>query len=134
VDEKLAGQIVLRKHWNLFAWVTILPSIPFPQAGRWAGANGAGSRLGESRGLPGIMLETQDICVAACRFYERYGFELGGSDRLLYKPSRLKRMKSPYSGTCCSELEPETTALQEVLCLFPRHRRRNHFTEGCRIR
>jgi len=37
-----------------------------------------------SRQLPGIMLETQNNNVAACRFYERCGFELGGFDRHLY--------------------------------------------------
>ena len=67
-DGKLAGQIILRKNWNLFAWVDDI-------AVEWA----------ESRNLPGIMLETQDVRVAACRFYERFGFELGGFDRLLYK-------------------------------------------------
>jgi streptothricin acetyltransferase len=35
--------------------------------------------------LPGLMLETQDINVKACRFYERMGFVLSGFDRHLYK-------------------------------------------------
>jgi ribosomal protein S18 acetylase RimI-like enzyme len=35
--------------------------------------------------LAGIMLETQNNNVAACRFYERCGFKLGGFDRYLYK-------------------------------------------------
>lgn len=39
----------------------------------------------QSKGLPGIMLETQDINVPACRFYERFGFILAGFDRLLYQ-------------------------------------------------
>ncbi len=38
-----------------------------------------------SKQLPGIMLETQNINVAACRFYESCGFKLGGMDRFLYK-------------------------------------------------
>ena len=36
-------------------------------------------------GLPGIMLETQNNNVAACRFYESCGFHLGGFDRELYR-------------------------------------------------
>ena len=37
------------------------------------------------RGLPGIRLETQDNNVPACRFYEAYGFHLGGFDCDLYR-------------------------------------------------
>jgi ribosomal protein S18 acetylase RimI-like enzyme len=36
------------------------------------------------KNLPGIRLETQSNNVAACRFYYRYGFRLGGFDRQLY--------------------------------------------------
>lgn len=38
-----------------------------------------------SIGVPGIRLETQSTNVTACRFYERYGFVLGGHDRYLYQ-------------------------------------------------
>ncbi|MEW6644145.1 MAG: GNAT family N-acetyltransferase [Pseudomonadota bacterium] len=34
--------------------------------------------------LPGVRLETQSNNVAACRFYQRYGFRRGGFDRFLY--------------------------------------------------
>ena len=34
--------------------------------------------------LPGLRLETQSNNVAACRFYYRYGFRLGGFDTRLY--------------------------------------------------
>jgi hypothetical protein len=37
------------------------------------------------RGLPGVMLETQSVNVAACRLYERCGFVLGGFDACLYR-------------------------------------------------
>jgi ribosomal protein S18 acetylase RimI-like enzyme len=36
------------------------------------------------RRLGGVRLETQSNNLAACRFYERYGFALGGYDRHLY--------------------------------------------------
>jgi len=35
-------------------------------------------------GLSTIRLETQNTNVPACRFYERYGFKLGGYDQYLY--------------------------------------------------
>jgi ribosomal protein S18 acetylase RimI-like enzyme len=38
----------------------------------------------KSRQLPGVMLETQNNNVAACRLYESCGFQLGGFDRCLY--------------------------------------------------
>jgi len=33
------------------------------------------------------MLETQDVNVQACLFYQSYGFTLGGVDNLLYRAS-----------------------------------------------
>jgi hypothetical protein len=33
----------------------------------------------------GVMIETQDINVPACLFYQQYGFTLGGVDRLQYR-------------------------------------------------
>ena len=35
-------------------------------------------------GMPGFMLETQDVNVPACRLYEKAGFILGGVDKKLY--------------------------------------------------
>lgn len=34
--------------------------------------------------MPGIMLETQNNNVAACKFYEKCGFVIGGFDFLVY--------------------------------------------------
>ena len=45
------------------------------QAQRWA----------QDRSLAGIMLETQDNNVSACKFYESCGFQLRGFDAYLYK-------------------------------------------------
>ena len=42
-------------------------------------------------GLPTIRLETQSNNVPACRFYQRYGFKLGGFDRYLYSALDLQR-------------------------------------------
>lgn len=35
--------------------------------------------------LPGIMLETQNNNVRACKFYESCGFTIGGFDNFLYR-------------------------------------------------
>ncbi len=45
------------------------------QAIRWA----------RERGLPGVVLETQNINLAACRLYESCGFVLRGFDGYLYR-------------------------------------------------
>jgi ribosomal protein S18 acetylase RimI-like enzyme len=44
-------------------------------------------------GLSAIRLETQSNNVAACRFYQHYGFVLGGHDRFLYR-----ELDDEYSG------------------------------------
>ncbi len=86
VDGWLAGQILVHENWNRLAiiWdITVDP--PFRR-------RGVGRRLIEEavawargRGLPGVMLETQNINVAACRLYESSGFVLGGFDACLYR-------------------------------------------------
>ena len=85
-DGQLAGQIILFKNWNGYAYVDDLAvqsemrrrgigRALMQQAIAWA----------KARQLPGIMLETQNINVAASLFYERCGFVLGGFDRFLYR-------------------------------------------------
>jgi streptothricin acetyltransferase len=86
VDERLAGQILVQEHWNRFAMIwDIAVDPPFRR-------QGVGRRLIEQavswarkRGLPGLMLETQNINVGACRLYEACGFVLGGFDTHLYR-------------------------------------------------
>jgi streptothricin acetyltransferase len=85
-DGQLAGQMILFKNWNGYAYVDDLVV-----EGRFR-RHGVGRRLidqaiiwAKAHNFPGIMLETQHINVAACRFYERCGFVLGGFDRFLYR-------------------------------------------------
>lgn len=85
IDGRLAGYIALSKAWNGFAEVD---DIAVDREARRAGVAKAlvdrAVSWAKVRGLPGIRLETQSNNVAACRFYERYGFELCGYDRHLY--------------------------------------------------
>ena len=86
VNGQLAGQILVHENWNRLAIIwDIAVDPPFRR-------HGVGRRLIEealawarSRGLPGVMLETQNINVPACRLYESCGFVLGGFDACLYR-------------------------------------------------
>ncbi len=83
---QLAGQIILWKNWNHYGYIEdIAVDVNFRR-------QGIGRRLIEQaitwakdRGLPGLMLETQNNNIAGCRLYEACGFHLGGFDRELYK-------------------------------------------------
>ena len=86
INGQLAGQIDVSKHWNAYAWIGDffvdvhlrkrgVGHIMMQKAVDWA----------KVRNLPGIMLETQNNNVAACRFYEDFGFRLHGFDTYLYK-------------------------------------------------
>ncbi len=84
-DGALAGQIILRKNWNKLAYVEdIAVDARFRRQGIGRALMSRAVEWAKSQGLPGIMLETQDVNAAACRFYARFGFVPGGFDRLLY--------------------------------------------------
>lgn len=86
MDDQVAGRIVLKKYWNGYEYVEdIAVNRPYRKLG-------VGQRLlqqavawAKEKGLPGLMLETQNNNVVACRFYERFGFKLRGFDTALYK-------------------------------------------------
>lgn len=84
-DNQLVGQAVVVKNWNDLAMVWDL------RVDAHMRRKGVGRELlaacedwAKSQGLQGLMLETQDTNPSACQFYERYGFVLGGVDRMLY--------------------------------------------------
>lgn len=86
MDDELSGQIRVLKNWNGYAYIDDIAIEP-----KYRG-RGIGRALMErtiewakTRGFPGMMLETQDNNVPACRFYARCGFELRGFDTHLYK-------------------------------------------------
>lgn len=85
VAEQPFGQIALRKNWNRCAFIEELSvDARFRQRGVGRALMDQGVVWAKGKNLAGVMAETQDINVGACLFYERYGFRLGGFDRMLY--------------------------------------------------
>ncbi|RKN85749.1 GNAT family N-acetyltransferase [Paenibacillus ginsengarvi] len=80
------GRLNVKRNWNAYACIEDLA------VDREYRRCGIGRRLmelaiawAESAGMPGVMLETQNHNVAACRFYESCGFAIGGFDCKLYQ-------------------------------------------------
>jgi streptothricin acetyltransferase len=85
-DGQLAGQIILRKNWNGYAYIEdIAVDTHFRRQGIGRLLMERAAKWAKSKNLPGIMLETSSINVTACQFYEHFGFKLGGFDRFLYQ-------------------------------------------------
>ncbi|RPI32206.1 MAG: GNAT family N-acetyltransferase [Chloroflexota bacterium] len=84
--DQVAGMIILRKNWNNYAYIEYV-TVDSHFRGQGAGVllMERGKEWAREKGLPGIMLETQNNNTRACRLYERCGFVLGGFDRYLYK-------------------------------------------------
>ena len=79
------GQIRLRKNWNKYA---LVEDIAVSKSHR---KNGIGTKLmqkavewAKENELSGVMLETQDTNLLACRFYNKLGFQIGAVDTMLY--------------------------------------------------
>ena len=86
VDGLIAGQIRLRRNWNQFAYIEdLVVATPFRRRGLGRALIQTAIQWAKARRLPGLMLETQNNNVAACRLYQTCGFELSGFDRLLYQ-------------------------------------------------
>lgn len=85
LDGRVVGRLMMSRTWNGFAYID---DIAIDRLARRRGAGTALMRAAlewaRERGYPGIMLETQDTNVNACRMYLRHGFVLGGCDRYHY--------------------------------------------------
>ncbi|MCU4989495.1 streptothricin N-acetyltransferase SatA [Bacillus cereus] len=86
LHNQIIGFIILKKNWNHYAYIE---DITVDKKYRTLGV---GKRLVDQAkkwvkegNMPGIMLETQNNNVAACKFYEKCGFVIGGFDFLVYK-------------------------------------------------
>lgn len=82
VDGQLAGQIKLITWWNGYAYIDDLIVNPqFRGHGVGKALMEAAIQWSRERRFPGIMVETQDDNVAACKLYDSCGFILGGFDQ-----------------------------------------------------
>jgi streptothricin acetyltransferase len=86
VNDQPAGQIKMIKWWNEYAYVDDLIIAP-QYRGRGVGKSliAEAVRWSREKRFPGIMLETQDDNVAACKLYQACGFVLGGFDAYTFK-------------------------------------------------
>lgn len=85
-DDQPAGQIVVKKNWNGCAYIDdVLVDVHYRRRGIGRALIQRAIAWAAEKNLPGVMLETQDNNVAACRLYEKCGFILGGFDRFLYR-------------------------------------------------
>jgi len=85
-DNIYVGHIRIREYWNKNCFVDDIA------VRRDFRRMGAGKKLIEQamvwakeKDLKGLMLETQDNNLVACRFYQKCGFALGAVDTLLYR-------------------------------------------------
>ena len=83
---RVVGRIALTRHWNEFAYVNHLVVEPtFRRSGVGRALVLQAVEWSQAERLAGVMLETQNNNVAACRLYERCGFRLSGFDQDLYR-------------------------------------------------
>lgn len=86
IGGEIAGVMRLSENWNRFALIEDLHvDAGCRRRGVGAALIGAAVDWAKARGLPGVMLETQNNNVAACRLYQSQGFVLAGFDANLYR-------------------------------------------------
>lgn len=84
--EQAVGHIVLRKHWNGFGYIDELAvDRPARRAGVARSLLERARAWSEECSLAGVVLETQNNNLAACRLYENFGFVVGSVDHLCYR-------------------------------------------------
>ncbi|MFS2222381.1 GNAT family N-acetyltransferase [Pantoea sp. B65] len=91
-QQQLLGYLAVSRNWNGLALVEdIAVDRPARQAGCGRALMDAAVQWAREQNLSGLVLETQSNNVAACLFYEKYGFELAGIDRALYRALNPQR-------------------------------------------
>jgi ribosomal protein S18 acetylase RimI-like enzyme len=112
VDGRIAGQIILRKNWNNYAFVEdMVVDREFRRQGIGEKLILQAEQWARARNLAGIMLETQNNNVRACQFYEKCGFRLGGFDKYLYKGINQKTDEIALYWYLCFEDTPPNPTL-----------------------
>ncbi|MEJ8545820.1 GNAT family N-acetyltransferase [Brevibacillus borstelensis] len=85
-DDNVAGLIILKKNWNRYAYIEdIKVDKRFRRFGIGRKLIKQAELWARAKGMPGIMLETQNNNVRACKFYENCGFVIGGFDTFVYR-------------------------------------------------
>lgn len=85
IGGSLAGYVAVSRGWNKCAQIDdLMVSRDHRRRGVGQALMDEAIRWAKERGLPMVRLETQSTNVPALRFYERYGFKLGGYDQYLY--------------------------------------------------
>jgi ribosomal protein S18 acetylase RimI-like enzyme len=86
VNGNLAGQIKIITWWNGYAYIDdVIVNPQFRGLGVGKALMEAAIQWSIEKRFPGIMLETQDDNVAACKLYDSCGFVLGGFDQYTLK-------------------------------------------------
>lgn len=86
LDDHPVGHIVVSTNWNGFAHVDELAvAVPARRFGVARALLDVAQFWSRKKNLPGIMLETQNNNLGACRLYERCGYVMGGVDHLRYR-------------------------------------------------
>ena len=86
IDGKVAGHASVSVNWNKLALIDqVQVDANFRKRGVGRALIAQAIAWAGEKGLPGLMLETQNNNVAACKLYEAMGFTLGGFDRFLYR-------------------------------------------------
>jgi ribosomal protein S18 acetylase RimI-like enzyme len=86
VNEEIAGQVRVEKYWNGYAYINdLVVDAKYRRQGVGRTLIEQVTGWAREKGFPGLMLETQNNNVGACKLYESCGFELCGFDTHLYK-------------------------------------------------
>lgn len=86
LDDRAVGHLVISTNWNGFAHIDELAvHAPARRHGVAKVLLEVAQFWSQKKQLPGIMLETQNNNLGACRLYEQCGYVLGGIDHLRYR-------------------------------------------------
>lgn len=84
-DDKCVGKVKLRKNWNRYAYIEdIAVCKGFRGQGIGSALINISIEWAKHKNLHGLMLETQDNNLIACKFYHNCGFKIGSVDTMLY--------------------------------------------------
>ncbi|MDP4571724.1 GNAT family N-acetyltransferase [Pseudomonas sp. LPH60] len=86
LDDQPVGHVVVSTNWNGYGHIDELAvHAPARRHGVAKGLLEVAQFWSRKKQLPGVMLETQNNNLGACRLYERCGYVVGGVDHLRYR-------------------------------------------------